>query len=56
MKTKSQQKFEKQCPFCGKHFKTNEENRGFCERCITNGFHWVYEVTGRTNGWDKRVA
>lgn len=56
MKTKSQQTFEKQCPFCGKHFKTKEKNRGFCERCITNGFHWVYQVTGRTNGWDKRVA
>ena len=46
----------KQCPFCGKMFKTKAPGKKFCDKCVKNGFNWVYEVTGRTNGWNKNVA
>lgn len=39
------------CIFCG------HPTRGrFCKACRDQGFDDVYEVTGRSNGWDRRVA
>lgn len=39
------------CPFCGRAVKGNAR---FCASCVRDGFSTVYELTGRTNGWDRR--
>ena len=46
----------KQCPYCGKKFKTKSPAKKYCDKCIEKGFHWLHETIGKTNGWDKRVA
>ena len=38
------------CPFCGNQIKGDG---AFCQRCFSQGFNHIYEVTGRTNGWDR---
>lgn len=37
------------CPYCGK---PAHADKGFCSRCLKHGFDGVYEVTGKSNGWD----
>ena len=46
----------KQCPYCGKEFKTKSPAKKYCDKCIEKGFHWLHETLGKTNGWDKKVA
>lgn len=39
------------CRFCGRPTKKNAE---FCHYCMSEGYHNVYLVTGKTNGWDRK--
>lgn len=40
------------CKFCGG---TNDVRQsGFCRTCLANGFDHVYEMTGKSNGWDRK--
>ena len=40
------------CKFCGAKIFAE----GFCEKCKREGFDDVYEVTHRSNGWEKRLV
>ena len=40
------------CCFCGRPCR---ESAKFCASCIRDGFDAVYELTGKTNGWDRKV-
>lgn len=31
----------------------NGRDPAYCPTCVEAGFHYLHEVTGRTNGWDK---
>lgn len=37
------------CPYCGR-MTTNE----FCRQCQYDGFDAVYDLTGRSNGWNRK--
>ena len=43
---------EGRCLYCGK--KLGNTKRKYCPPCVKNGLANVHEVTGRTNGWNKR--
>lgn len=46
---KAQKEEPHHCKFCGAIC-----IRKFCRDCYRKGFNYVYSVTGRTNGWDKK--
>ena len=48
--------YHKQCPYCGRLFKTKAEGQKYCTPCFERGLHWLHETLGKTNGWDKKVA
>lgn len=41
------------CRFCGKN---TVHPSGFCRECRREGLDNVYQVTGRTNGWDRNAG
>ena len=43
---------EGRCLYCGKKLKGDKS--AYCVSCRTNGLANVHEVTGRTNGWERR--
>ena len=42
----------RQCLYCGRTFVSSKGE--YCASCVRDGLHYVHQVTGRTNGWDKR--
>lgn len=42
----------RRCLYCGRTFVSGTGL--YCASCVRDGLHFVHEVTGRTNGWDKR--
>ena len=44
----------RRCLYCGRTFVSGTGR--YCASCVRDGLHFVHEVTGRTNGWDKRRA
>ena len=42
----------RRCLYCGKKLKGDKS--AYCVSCLTNGLANVHEVTGRTNGWERR--
>ena len=43
---------EGRCLYCGKQLGSAKHK--YCSACRTNGLANVHEVTGRTNGWNRR--
>lgn len=41
------------CLFCGAVLLKGGQ---FCKTCLREGFNNVYEVTGRSNGWDRKPS
>lgn len=44
----------KRCKFCGSS--NDVRSNGFCRTCMSAGLNNVYEITGKSNGWDVRGA
>lgn len=42
----------RRCLYCGKKLKGDKS--AYCVSCRTNGLANIHEVTGRTNGWERR--
>lgn len=36
------------CGYCGRELGPRDARRGYCQRCVARGYHWLHEVTGRT--------
>lgn len=41
----------RRCLFCGKEVK--KPNMNFCDHCRLEGFDNVYNLNGKSNGWDR---